>query len=228
MSILTIIDPGSGMQPGIVHAFDHAGIEVEVTDDPLAVEQAAAVVLPWTGPLGDALPALEERELTEPLRDLARRQVPVLGVGAGSLLLAATLADGSPGLGLLPGRVVPVPVKDGGGGSPRTLTGWTPLTPTATDPLFDGIVAGAWFYFVAAHVLEAGVPATGDAAHETPPGAPVTIVATGETNHTRFAAVVRAGTVAGVLFEAGKSGDVGLRVLTNFGRSVQAMRQANG
>jgi glutamine amidotransferase len=73
-----------------------------------------------------------------------------------------------------------------------------------THPLFDGIVDGAFFYFVHSYYCE---PAESE-------------VVLGETVYgVDYASVVAHGNVCGVQFHPEKSQAVGLKLLSNFGRA---------
>ncbi|HET7216835.1 MAG TPA: imidazole glycerol phosphate synthase subunit HisH, partial [Vicinamibacterales bacterium] len=77
--------------------------------------------------------------------------------------------------------------------------GWNSLEVVRPSPLLEGVADGAQVYFTHSYAA----PVTGD-----------TVAAT--THGGRFAAVVQRGNVCGVQFHPEKSGDAGLRILSNF------------
>jgi imidazole glycerol-phosphate synthase subunit HisH len=82
--------------------------------------------------------------------------------------------------------------------------GWNQIRQRVAHPLFEGIVDGAFFYFVHSYYCE---PAESEAT-------------LGETDYgVSYASVVARGKLCGVQFHPEKSQAVGLRLLSNFARS---------
>ena len=83
--------------------------------------------------------------------------------------------------------------------------GWNSLRMVRQNELFDGIIDGAYVYFV--HSLYP-VPVDKE------------IVCTETEYATTFASAIACGNIYGTQFHPEKSGDVGLRILKNFARLV--------
>lgn len=211
---IAIIDYGSGNLRSAAKAFERAVAEagltadILVTSDADAVRKADRVVLPGVGAFGDcrrgldAVPGMVEA-MTEAVFSRGR---PFLGICVGMQLLADQgLEHGShPGLGWIPGQVVPLTPADPTLKVPHM--GWNELV-FATDtaggahPLLDGIAPGDHAYFV--HSYHFAVAEPGDRLATVDYGGPIT-------------AVVARGTVAGTQFHPEKSQATGLRLITNF------------
>jgi glutamine amidotransferase len=195
---VVVVDSGVGNVPNAVRGLQRAGADVTVTAEPAEILRASRVVLPGVGAFPAGMARLVERGLDAAIREVAARGVPLLGICLGHQLLF----DGSvefgdtPGLGLLPGRVVTLPAS---GRVPHM--GWNRLDARRADPLLAGLAAGAWMYFVHSFVA---VPEDGD------------LLATVDFGDAAVCAAARRGNVCGVQFHPEKSGPSGARLLANF------------
>ena len=194
MTRIAVIDHGAGNLVSIARGLAVSGAEVEVITVPEGMAGAAGVVLPGVGSAAAAYRRLESIGLVDALRQC---QVPLLGICVGlQLLLDGSEEGDAPGLGLIPGRVRQLQ------GTPRLPhIGWNEARPVRPDPLFAGIDPGETFYFV-----HSFAPCPAD---------PQTVLATTDYE-IEFVSAVRLGKVAGVQFHPERSGDAGLRLLTNF------------
>ena len=106
--MVTIVDYGSGNLRSVQKAFERLGSEARITDDPEVVSRAARIVLPGVGAFGDAMRALHDRGLVEPLVAHLQADRPFFGICMGLQLLFETGLEGGrhAGLGVLPGEVV--------------------------------------------------------------------------------------------------------------------------
>jgi glutamine amidotransferase len=106
--MITIVDYGSGNLRSVQKAFEKLGAAARITDDPEVVSRAERVVLPGVGSFGDAMRALRDRGLVEPLVAHLRADRPFFGICMGLQLLFETGWEGGrhEGLGVLPGDVV--------------------------------------------------------------------------------------------------------------------------
>ena len=115
--MVTIVDYGSGNLRSVQKSFERLGTEAVITSDPDRVATAAALVLPGVGAFGDAMRALHDRGLVEPIQAHVRADRPFLGICMGLQLLFETGWEGGrhEGLGVLAGDVarfeVPAGVK---------------------------------------------------------------------------------------------------------------------
>jgi len=197
--MIAIIDYDAGNIRSVENALNMLGIENRVTDDAEVIRAADRVILPGVGAFGDAMRKLTDRGLVEVIRETAAEK-PFLGICLGLQLLfdSSEEAPGVPGLSVLPGRIVRIPE---GGGRKIPHIGWNDLQMPRETRLFRGIPNGSYVYFVHSYYLQA--ERAEDVAATTQYG--VTIHAAAERDN-----------VFACQFHPEKSGDVGMRILTNF------------
>jgi glutamine amidotransferase len=196
--MITLIDYKAGNLTSVRKAFTHLGQETVVTDDPVQVRDAEALVLPGVGHF-----CTTERLATSGVRDAVlqaiERGTPFLGICVGMQwqFAGSTEAPETQGLALFEG------------GCKRFETtlkvphvGWNQIRRTSEGQhsrLLKGVPDDSFVYFTHSYraPVVAGVSAVTDY---------------GET----FAACVERGNVFGVQFHPEKSGDTGLCILKNF------------
>ena len=207
---VTVIDYGVGNLLSVQRGFEHCGATATLTADPEKILLAKRVVLPGVGAFGNAMQALERLGLVAVIRELAHRHTPLLGICLGmQLLLDESEEFGlTPGLGLIPGRVIPVPAQTRSG-EPQKIPhiGWNALLPSGTSDRWRGTLLqdnqpGDATYFV--HSFMA-VPA--DPAHR--------IADCAYGGHLVPATIGR-DQITGCQFHPEKSGKVGLKILRRF------------
>jgi imidazole glycerol-phosphate synthase subunit HisH len=199
-SMIAIIDYGMGNLRSVEKAFARIGHQALITSDPAAVADASKIVLPGVGAFRDAIAALQERSLVEPLRAAVASGKPFLGICLGlQLLFDCSFEDGQyQGLGIVPGEVVrfDVPAE-----YKVPHMGWNQVRFCARAPIFAGIDDGSHFYFVHSYYV---VPGNASA------------VAT-ETDYPRpFCSSIWQGNLYATQFHPEKSQASGLRLLKNF------------
>ncbi len=148
---VAIVDYGSGNLHSAAKAFERmAGAPVTVTSDPGEVAAADRIVLPGVGAFGDCWRGLNA--LTGMVEALEEAVLsggrPFLGICVGMQLMATRgLEHGShPGLGWIPGEVVPLTPSDPALKVPHM--GWNELEDLTPHPVLDGQKAGTHMYFV--------------------------------------------------------------------------------
>jgi imidazole glycerol-phosphate synthase subunit HisH len=200
---IAVLDYGGGNVGSLVAALERRGAPFALTEDPRDAERADAAILPGDGAFGATMDALRERGFDEAIRRVVAAGRPFLGICVGMQVLFASSDEygGSPGLGILPGRVRRFTR------APRVPhMGWNDLVIERTHPFVDGVASGAWAYFLHSYRVE-------DA-----DGALVASCEYGE----RFAAVVARDNVMATQFHPEKSRTTGARLLDNFLRIAAA------
>jgi imidazole glycerol phosphate synthase glutamine amidotransferase subunit len=203
---VAVVDYGAGNLVSIDQALTTVGADVVLVRDSEAMRGADALIVPGVGAARPAMARLESHGLVEPIRAWVAADRPFLGICLGlQLLFEGSDEDGAATLGVVAGRTIKI--EDA-----PTLPhiGWNQVERTRPHQLFEGIEAGADFYFVHSY---AGVAAAG--------AADDLVLATTE-HGGRFTSAVARGSMLGVQFHPERSGRDGLRLLANFVDLVRA------
>ncbi len=196
---VAVIDYGAGNLVSIDQALTTVGADVTIARDADAIRGADALIVPGVGAAAPAMDRLRAAGLVEPIEAWVRAGRPFLGICLGlQLLFERSDEDDAATLGVLGGHTVRL--EDA-----PTLPhiGWNQVERTRDHELFDGIAAGADFYFVHSY---AGRPT-----------APDEDAVLAMTEHgRRFVSAVARGSLLGVQFHPERSGPDGLRLLANF------------
>jgi glutamine amidotransferase len=194
--IITVIDYKAGNLTSVLKSLHHVGAETVVTEDPAVVASAECIVLPGVGHF-QATERLDRTGITSAVRSTIARGVPFLGICVGMqwLFSGSSEAPEQPGLGCFAQSCSRFPE----GQEKVPHVGWNSLEIKPGSRLLAGVTPGEFVYFT--HSYKA--PVTDDTAATTHYIEP-------------FASAVERGNVMGVQFHPEKSGETGLKILTNF------------
>lgn len=198
--MISIIDYGMGNLRSVEKALEKLGYEASISADSKAINDAKGVILPGVGAFADCMTNLQSAGLEGMVYESIRSEKPFLGICLGlQLLFEESEEDGiHKGLGVFKGRVRRLP-----DGQKIPHMGWNQVKYSNKAPIFEGVPEGSNFYFVHSYYVD---PADNS------------IVATTTDYGVEFTSSVWSGNVFAVQFHPEKSGDVGLKVLDNFGR----------
>ena len=199
--MIAIVDYGVGNLFSLKCSLQAIGAEVTVTGDAQQLKKADKLILPGVGAFEDAAKKLRDTGLDTVIKEEAARGKPILGICLGmQLLFEKSYEYGEhPGLGLIPGSVVPME-----GRLPKELKiphiGWNALRMKKSSPLFRYIGEGDCVYFV--HSYFAALCED--------------FVITDTEYGQWLTAAVQRENVFGCQFHPEKSGTVGLNILKAF------------
>ncbi|RKI30862.1 imidazole glycerol phosphate synthase subunit HisH [bacterium 1xD8-6] len=198
--MVAIIDYDAGNMKSVEKAIQYLGEECRITRDAGEIMEADRVILPGVGAFGDAMKKLHRFGLVEVIRQVTAKHTPFLGICLGLQLMfeSSDEAPGVEGLGILPGKIVVFPKKDG---FKIPHMGWNSLQIRDGARLFQGVAQYSYVYFVHSFYLKAAEPSD--------------VAATTEYI-THVHASVERGNVFACQFHPEKSGEVGLQILKNF------------
>lgn len=198
--LISIINYEMGNLRSVQKALEVLGYQAQVTDDAAEIAAADKLILPGVGAYSDAMSALRERKLVEPICHAVASGKPTLGICLGmQLLFETSYEDGEhQGLGIVPGKVVKFEM-------PREHKvphmGWNQLTFGKPSPLYANVDEGAYVYFVHSYYV---VPSDDS------------IIATTTDYPEPFCSSIQQGNLYATQFHPEKSQKVGLKLLENF------------
>ena len=194
--MIAIFDYGSGNLRSAHRAFANSGEKVTVTSDVNEAKRAKGLVIPGVGAFAACMAQLIRAGGDELIRDRAQAGNPILGVCVGlQILFESSDEKGThSGLGLLSGSVSKIANKI------LPHIGWNTVKVDSGSRLFTGIENSS-FYFVHSYAAKVKVPSA--------------INTTSEYGET-FIAAVENGNVSGTQFHPEKSGAAGLKLISNW------------
>lgn len=199
--MIAIIDYGVGNLFSLESSFKAIGADTVITSDRQVLEKADKIILPGVGAFRDAAAKLKESGLFDVVTDLAKSGKPLMGICLGmQLLFDKSYEYGEyDGLGLIPGKVVPMEGKiDASLKIPHI--GWNKLEFKKQSKLFKYINEGDFVYFVHSYyAVDCDTAITSTAEYDKD-----------------ITATVEKGNVYGCQFHPEKSGNVGLNILKAF------------
>lgn len=201
---IAIIDYGAGNLRSVEKALQLLGFPAILTKDRAEILSAKGIILPGVGAFDAAITELRKNSLETVIEEVIALNKPFLGICLGYQLLFDESEEGKlKGFGLIPGKVKKFNFKN----TPFSALsvphmGWNSLILHHQSPLFNGISAGAMVYF----------------AHSYYPDPKDRMVVSSTTDYgIEFVSSVTKGNIFGIQFHPEKSGEVGLKILKNFG-----------
>lgn len=207
MNKIVVVDYGMGNLRSVAQALRAVAPEANVliSGEVADIRSADRIVLPGQGAMPDCMSCLRESGLQDALLEAARSK-PLFGVCVGEQMLFDVSEEGNtPGLGLLPGKVVRFEL-DGqlqadGSRYKVPQMGWNRVQQSQSHALWQDIADDAYFYFVHSYYAQ---PA--DAQH-----------AVGMTDYgSLFACAVARDNIFATQFHPEKSASAGLQLYKNF------------
>jgi glutamine amidotransferase len=194
-----IFDYGVGNLLSLKTALEKAGLTASIATKLQELAKADAIALPGVGNFSAA--ATKLGAIKETLTNKIAEGTPLLGICLGLQLFFEESEEGpGDGLALFKGKNVRLPstVK-------VPHMGWNTLSMVKPNELFEGIAEGSYVYFV--HSL---YPVPKDKA----------IVCTTTEYGKTFTSAVASKNIYGTQFHPEKSGEIGLKILKNFAKTV--------
>lgn len=188
---IVIIKYNAGNIRSVDFALRRMGIEAEITDDQQKIRSADKVIFPGVGAAATTMDYLTSRGLDSLIKSLKQ---PVLGICLGQQLMCNRSEEGNtPCIGIFDEPVLKFPPRD-----KVPHMGWNQLL-HPTGPLFRGVEAGAYVYFVHSYY----VPVCND-------------TAAGCHYICDFSAAMQKDNFYATQFHPEKSGPTGQKILENF------------
>ena len=136
--MIGIIDYDAGNIKSVEKALDYLGEDTVVSRDPEQLLGADKVILPGVGSFGQSMENLERYGLIPVIHEIVEKKTPFLGICLGLQLLfeSSEESPGVDGLGILKGKIVKIPPKEG---LKIPHMGWNSLHLQNNGRLFRGI-----------------------------------------------------------------------------------------
>jgi glutamine amidotransferase len=207
MNKIVVVDYGMGNLRSVAQALRAVAPEadVRISGEVADIDTADRIVLPGQGAMRDCMRSLRESGVQDALLRAAASR-PMMGVCVGEQMLFDLSEEGdTPGLGLLPGKVVRFQlsgrVQPDGSRFKVPQMGWNRVRQSRAHPLWDGVEDNSYFYFVHSY-------------YAVPGNAAQTI---GETEYGEaFCCAVARDNIVATQFHPEKSASAGLRLYRNF------------
>jgi imidazole glycerol-phosphate synthase subunit HisH len=196
--MIAIIDYGAGNLFSVKNALDFLGYSNVISSSALEIQNAEKLILPGVGAFPDAMRMLRDSGLEDVIVQEASKK-PLLGICLGMQMLFeySTEFEITAGLSLIPGEVKPIVAP----GLKIPHMGWSSLKKENDCALSHGITEADMVYYV--HSYQAYTEKENISLY------------------SEYAAMIPGlvfrDTVYGTQFHPEKSGEVGLRILRNFG-----------
>jgi glutamine amidotransferase len=226
---VAIVDFGLGNLFSVKQACEYVGMDATITSSCTDLFAADAVILPGVGAYGDAMEALQQLDLIEPLQDIGHTDKWLFGICLGfQLLMERSYEFGThKGLGIIEGVVKPLEnpvIPDSFDGFPRELkvpqVGWNRIWQvdqtqklTSKQPKswqktpLSGISDGEFMYFVHSYYVQ--------------PANPDLIVSTTQYGQIEFCSSLQYNTTFACQFHPERSGPQGLQIYKNIANMVK-------
>tara|TARA_R110000737_G_scaffold258388_2_gene266958 strand:- start:9126 stop:9746 length:621 start_codon:yes stop_codon:yes gene_type:complete len=146
-ALFVIVDTGCANLSSVKFAVERLGFAITISDDINIIKSADKVILPGVGSARHAMENIKAKALVATLQQLTQ---PVLGFCLGMQLMASTSVEGAGKdevvecLGLIPTDITPLQANN----LRLPHMGWNTLTQVSEHPIFKGINAEDYFYFV--------------------------------------------------------------------------------
>lgn len=192
--MIQIIDYGAGNLKSVQNALKQLGIESKVVSSGKELSDDCKVIFPGVGAAGSAMKELRKRGF---VATIPKIKAPFLGICLGmQLLMNFSEENDTDCLGVAGGDVCRFPA-----GVKIPQIGWNKVEQKdPANPLFRGVPDQSYFYFVNSYYVDAEQS-----------------FVMGTTDYgVTFASVILKQNFYGVQFHPEKSGEIGLKLLSNF------------
>lgn len=195
--MISIIDYGMGNLRSVEKALQSLGFETIITSSEKEIKNSKGIILPGVGAFPKAMENLKKNNLDEILKEEVKSGKPLIGICLGMQLLfdSSDEVTFTKGLGFIEGHVKKFEISE-----KIPHMGWNDLKFNIPTPMLKDIKEGEFVYFV--HSFYADMKDKNLNAYTE--------------YEIKVPAVVSNENVIGFQFHPEKSGNVGLRMLSNF------------
>ncbi len=199
--MIAIIDYGAGNLRSVEKALEFLGFRAKISASPDEILKADKIILPGVGAFGDCMNSIRGAGLDVCIKEAIDKNKPFLGICLGLQLLLESSEEspGAKGLSIFKGGNIKIPKKHG---LKIPHMGWNAISYDKSCPIFDGIGENPYMYFVHSYYIK---PENSG------------IICASTDYGSKLPIAVWSNNIFATQFHPEKSGDVGLKILKNFG-----------
>lgn len=200
--MITIIDYGMGNLKSVYNALKKVNFDCQISSEVTDIEMADKLILPGVGAFKDAMDNLQNLDLILPIRKKVNDGCPLLGICLGMQMLfdEGYECELRKGLGFIEGKIKLMNSKEN---LKIPHIGWNRLEFNRENKILNNINKESFVYYVHSFMATEMIDEN--------------LIAYSKYGDINIPGIVNKGNVYGMQFHPEKSGDVGLKILKNFG-----------
>ena len=200
--MITIIDYGMGNLKSVYNALKKVNFDCQISSEVTDIEMADKLILPGVGAFKDAMDNLQNLDLILPIRKKVNDGCPLLGICLGMQMLfdEGYECELRKGLGFIEGKIKLMNSKEN---LKIPHIGWNRLEFNRENKILNNINKESFVYYVHSFMATEMIDES--------------LIAYSKYGDINIPGIVNKGNVYGMQFHPEKSGEVGLKILKNFG-----------
>lgn len=200
--MITIIDYGMGNLKSVYNALKKVNFDCQISSEVTDIEMADKLILPGLGAFKDAMDNLQNLDLILPIRKKVNDGCPLLGICLGMQMLfdEGYECELRKGLGFIEGKIKLMNSKEN---LKIPHIGWNRLEFNRENKILNNINKESFVYYVHSFMATEMIDEN--------------LIAYSKYGDINIPGIVNKGNVYGMQFHPEKSGEVGLKILKNFG-----------
>lgn len=200
--MITIIDYGMGNLKSVYNALKKVNFDCQISSEVTDIEMADKLILPGVGAFKDAIDNLQNLDLILPIRKKVNDGCPLLGICLGMQMLfdEGYECELRKGLGFIEGKIKLMNSKEN---LKIPHIGWNRLEFNRENKILNNINKESFVYYVHSFMATEMIDEN--------------LIAYSKYGDINIPGIVNKGNVYGMQFHPEKSGEVGLKILKNFG-----------
>ena len=204
--MIVIIDYGMGNLKNVYNALKHLNIPSKVSNEISEIKASDKLILPGVGAFNKAMYNLNDMGLTDVIKDKVNKGTPLLGICLGmQMIFEKGYENGEcDGLGFIDGQVKILEPKEK---VKIPHIGWNRLEYNNQNDLIKGLEEDSFVYYVHSY-------AATNVKDEN-------LIGFSNYGGIKVPSIVCNDNIYGTQFHPEKSGEVGLRILKNFGEVIK-------
>ncbi|WP_346968280.1 imidazole glycerol phosphate synthase subunit HisH [Clostridium disporicum] len=200
--MITIIDYGMGNLKSVYNALKKVNFDCQISSEVTDIEMADKLIWPGVGAFKDAMDNLQNLDLILPIRKKVNDGCPLLGICLGMQMLfeEGYECELRKGLGFIGGKIKLMNSKEN---LKIPHIGWNRLEFNRENKILNNINKESFVYYVHSFMATEMIDEN--------------LIAYSKYGDINIPGIVNKGNVYGMQFHPEKSGEVGLKILKNFG-----------